>query len=157
MSFIIGADTSATSTTALHSLGSLTQTDDGKIYEYVQADGTGCSAGDCVIISEAGVIDQATTTSSAPAAGQGLAAAVAEIAFAASAYGWVLVKGATAALNVGSSCAVHTNLNTTASAGRLDDDATAGAEVIDGITTTGAESGNSATAYVHYPKVGRTL
>lgn len=157
MGYITGINASKTSTSQEFTLGAFGTTHDGKIYQYIQADGTGFSAGDAVIISEANVGDQATTTSSAPGTGQGLPVGVPEVAFAASEYGWVLRVGATSAMNVGSSCAAHTNLNTTATAGRLDDDATAGAEVIEGLTTTGAESSNSAAAFLNWPYVGRTL
>lgn len=153
----IGTDFDVTSSDQQFPLGTRATSRAGKEYVYIQVDATGCSAGDAMVISEAYVADQLTTTTSAPAAGQGLMAAVAEVAFTASYYGWMLIFGPTDALNVATSCAVHTNLNSTATAGRLDDDATAGAEVIEGITTTGAESGNSATAMVIYPRVGRTL
>lgn len=155
--YISGINASTTTTDQEFTLGAFGTTHDGDIYQYIQADATGFSAGDAVIISEANVGDQATTTSSAPGTGQGLPVGVPEVAFAASEYGWVKRVGATDALNVGSSCAAHTELNTTTTAGRLDDDATAGAEIIRGLTTTGAESGNSAAAYLNWPYVGSTL
>lgn len=155
--YITGIDPSTTSTSAQFKLGALGTTFDGKVFQYVQADGTGFSAGDAVVLTSAFVGDQATTTTTAPGTGAGKAIGVPTVAFAASEYGWVQRYGAISALNVGSSCAVYTILNSTATAGRLDDDATAGAEVIDGIVTTAAESSNSAAAFLQWPKVGRTL
>ena len=157
MSYIKGFDVDQTTTTQEFNLGTIAQNFNGDWYQYVQADATGWSAGDVVIISEANVGDQATTTTSAPGTGQGLPVGVSVVDFAASEYGWIKRYGTVTNLNVGTSAAVHTILNTTATAGRLDDDATAGAEVIDGITTTAAEASNAAAAILLWPKVGRTL
>lgn len=155
--YITGITPTTPSATQDFTLGAFGTTYDGDIYQYIQADATGFSAGDAVIISEAYVGDQATTTSSAPGTGQGLPVGVPEVAFAAGEYGWVKRVGSVSALNVATSCAAHTNLNTTATAGRLDDDATAGAELIQGLTTTGAASSNSASAILNWPFVGATL
>jgi hypothetical protein len=155
--YITGIQPNRTTADAEFTLGVLGTTSNGKIYKYIRSDATGFSAGDAVIISEANVGDQATTTTSAPGTGQGLPVGVPEVSFTASYYGWVQVYGACAALNVATSCAAHTNINTTATAGRLDDDATEGAEVIEGLTTTAAESSNSAAAFLNFPIVGRTL
>jgi hypothetical protein len=50
-------------------------------------------------------------------------------------------------------------LNTTATAGTIDDDATVGAEVIQGlcITTTNGGSAGNQPGNLIYPSVGRTL
>lgn len=157
MSYLHGFDPSSTTSTPEFALGTYAQANNGDWYVYAQADATGWAAGDAIILSELFVGDQATTTTSAPAAGQGLPVGVSTVAFTASVYGWLKRTGRVTNLNVGTGCAVHTILNTTATAGRLDDDATAGAEVVDGLTTTAAESSNAAAALLDWPRIGRTL
>ncbi|WP_226552974.1 hypothetical protein [Celeribacter naphthalenivorans] len=112
----------------------------GDEYIFVQADGA-ISANDVVIISEAYQADQIDTTNSDGALGDRVG--VAPAAFSDDDYGWVQVKG-TCSINVATGAAANTKLNTTATAGRVDDDATAGAETIHGLYTTGAESSNVA-------------
>lgn len=129
---------------------------DGKGYQFVRAKGV-VAVGDVVAIDEVGDADQVTTTVSAPGTGQGLPCGVGVVALADNELGWVQRQGVIAAINVATSAAVHTNLNSTATVGRVDDDGTAGAEVIEGVTTTGAEASNSATGILNWPYVGRTL
>lgn len=157
MSYIIGINPDSVTEDQEWKLGTLGQDYNGDIYQYVQADATGFSAGDAVIISEANVADQADTTASAPGTGQGLPVGVPTADFTASYYGWVKRYGTVTNLNVATSAAAHTALNTTGTAGRLDDDATAGAEAINGLTTTAAASSNAAAAILLWPYVGRTL
>lgn len=99
-----------------------------------------------------------TTTTTAPGTGAGKLVGVARAAIAASGYGWLQVFGA-GTVRVSASCAAYTIINSTATAGQLDDDATAGAEVIDGIVLDVANGGSAGTAagYLNWPKVGRTL
>ena len=137
-------------------VGDLGVDEDGKIYQFVRANGA-LAVGDVVGIDEVGDATPVTTTTSAPAAGQGLQAGVTLVAVADNDWCWVQRHGVVAAINVGTSAAVHTNLNSTATGGRLDDDATAGSEVIEGITTTAAESSNSAAGILNWPYIGRTL
>jgi hypothetical protein len=125
----------------------------GKEYVWVQASGA-VAATDVVIFDEVYQAASVTLTTSASAKGDRVG--VAAFAMADNDYGWVQVKGP-CTVNVATSCAVNTTVNTTASAGRLDDDATTGAEVINGLVTTGAESGNAAAAMLVYPTVGATL
>lgn len=157
MSYIAGFEPTQTDTTAVFSLGTIAQDYNGDWYKYVQADANGFLAGDAVVINASNVGDKADTTSSAPGTGQGFPVGVPTVVFAASEYGWVKIYGAVTNLRVGTGAAIGTILNTTATAGRLDDDATVGAEVIDGIVTTAAEASNAAAAYLQWPKVGRTL
>jgi hypothetical protein len=83
---------------------------------------------------------------------------VAPVAIASASYGWVQVKGPTT-MNVLASCAANARLNTTATGGSLDDDATTGAMAVDGIylTTARAASPGSAPGILNYPAVGVTL
>jgi len=125
-------------------------------YQFVRANGA-LVIGDVVGIDENYDATQVTTTTSAPAAGQGLPVGVVVATLADNEYGWVQVKGLVGSINVATSCAVHTELNSTATGGRIDDDATAGAEVIAGLTTTAAESSNLAAGVANFPYISRTL
>ena len=100
----------------------------------------------------------ASTTTTAPGTGAGKLAGVARAALAASGYGWLQVFGA-GTVRANALCAAYTLINSTGTAGQLDDDATAGAEVIDGIALDAAVGGAAATAagFINWPKVGRTL
>lgn len=131
-----------------------------KSYIYVQANGSGITGAGyvCDVDSSTFVAAMSTTTTTAPGTGAGKSVGVARAAFAASEYGWLQVYGSgtvrTAAL-----AAAYTNLNSTATAGQVDDDATAGSEVIEGIVldvATGASAGVTA-GWINWPRVGRTL
>ena len=102
----------------------------------------------------------ATTTTSAPgASGPGTRAAVAMGAMADNDAGWFQIYGGGSVRTL-ASAAKGTQLNTTATGGALDDDATAGAEVINGVvimTATGGAAATNADAMLVYPSVGRTL
>lgn len=131
-----------------------------KEYVYVQMDSSGLTgAGYVALISMAYAGAMATTTASAPAAGQGKLVGVGAAAIAANGYGWLQVSGPLAAVRVAASCAAYTTLNTTATAGQIDDDATAGAEVIEGLVLNVANGGAAGVVagMCHYPVVGRTL
>jgi len=129
---------------------------DGKGYQFVRANGT-LSVGNVVQIDELGDATPATTTTSAPGTGQGLPVGVVVVALADNEWGWVQRYGVVGSISVGTSCAVHTIVNTTATAGRVDDDATAGAEVVNGLSTTAAEASNLAAGILDWPIIGRTL
>lgn len=129
-------------------------------YIYVQADGSGIT-GDGYVALVAGNTFQATmatTTSSAPGTGAGKLIGVARAAIAANGYGWLQVFGA-GTVRVSASCVLGTLINTTATAGQLDDDATAGAEVADGVVLTATNGGAAGlvAGFLNWPKVGRTL
>lgn len=164
--FIIGADVNERHTSQVRPLGALALVKEtnapDRIYMYIQATAA-FSAGAVVLISggteTAGYQGTlASTTSSAPGTGQGKMVGVVVDAFAINEYGWVLVFGS-AQITALASCAAHTQLNTTGTGGALDDDATAGSEVIDGIVLRAANGGSTANvnAIVCWPKVGRTL
>jgi len=127
---------------------------EGKQYIWCQADGA-ITANDVVIISEAYQADQIDTTNSAGALGDRVG--VAPYTFADDDYGWIQVEGP-CTVNVATSCAANTKLNSTATAGRVDDDATGGAETIHGLYTTGDESSNEAAGIlVSQPHIDATL
>ena len=89
---------------------------------------------------------------------RGLLVGVPAVNIAASSYGWVQIKGP-ADLQVLASAAANVRLNTTATAGALDDDGTAGTKDVHGIalTTARAATQGSAPAMLNYPAVGVTL
>jgi len=128
----------------------------GKIYQFVRANGA-LTVGDVVGIDESGDATPITLTTSAPAAGQGLPVGVATAACADNDWVWVQRQGVCASINVVDSAAVHTNLNSTASGGRLDDDAGTGSELIEGVTITAAASSNRAAGILNWPYIGATL
>jgi len=102
----------------------------------------------------------ATITSTAPGQqGPGSRIGVAQATLADNEYGWFQIYGKGSVRTL-ASAAKGTKLNTTATGGVLDDDATAGAETIDGLvlgTATGGAEATNADAIFSYPSVGRTL
>lgn len=161
--YVTGIDPTTTSTSAQFGLGQLgaNVTNAGvKVYMYVQADSSGITGDGYVAVVDGSSFQasMATTTTTAPGAGAGKSCGVARAAFAASAYGWVQVYGA-GTVSVSASCAAYTLINSTATAGQLDDDATAGSEVINGIVLDTANGGSAGTAagWINWPDVGRTL
>ncbi len=99
-----------------------------------------------------------TTTTTAPGTGQGKAVGVARAAIASGSYGWVQVYGFGLVRTLANAVA-YTSLNSTATAGALDDDATAGSEVIEGIVLDAAQGGatGNQNGWINWPRVGRTL
>lgn len=165
--FMSGIDPTAVRTSAegpAFAVGTIgfNQTSAGmKGYIYVLG-GSGGITGDgyaAVVDGSSYTADMITTTTSAPGAGAGKLVGVARAAIAASGYGWLQIFGPGTVL-VAASCAAYTRINSTATAGQLDDDATAGAEVVDGIALDAACGGGGAAAtaaFLNWPKVGPTL
>lgn len=92
-------------------------------------------------------------------AGPGTRCGAAQAALAVSQYGWFQIYGK-GSLRTLASAAIGTQLNTTATGGAVDDDATAGSEVINGAvlyTATGGAAATNTDAMFVYPTVGRTL
>lgn len=125
----------------------------GKEYVYVQANGA-ITANDVVFVDETFQADQLDTTNSAGAFGQVIG--VAPATFADNDYGWIQIYGA-CTINVATGAETNTELNSTGTAGRVDDDASSGAEAIIGLATTAAESGNTAAGWLNYPTIRATL
>lgn len=159
----MGIDPTTASSTPLYDLGQVAfnVTSDGiKGYIYVQDSGSGVTAAGYVvdINGATGAAVMSTTTTTAPGTGAGKIVGVSPLAVTASYYYWAQIFGP-CVVRVAASCAAFTIINSTATAGQLDDDATAGAEVIDGLVLTTANGGAAATAaaYANWPKIGRTL
>lgn len=130
-----------------------------KGYIYVQDSGAAITGDGYIALVDGSAFTaiMASTTTSAPGTGAGKLAGVARAAIAASGYGWLQIFGAGVVMTAGAAAA-YTVLNTTATAGAIDDDATVGAEVIDGIVLDAATgSATTGAAFINWPKVGRTL
>lgn len=164
---IIGIDPTQVSTTPQFALGVRGAVEDQttgsgtKEYIYVSfAASTAVAAGAVVLISGAGAAAGATTTNAAPGNAAGRRVGVVPVAVSSVAsvqYGWVQVYGIAATL-AAAAAAINTRLNTTATAGAVDDDGTAGARVIDGLVfVTAATGAGTFNASLNYPFVGVTL
>tara|TARA_R110000868_G_scaffold5782_1_gene33966 strand:+ start:35106 stop:35636 length:531 start_codon:yes stop_codon:yes gene_type:complete len=91
--------------------------------------------------------------------GHGSRVGIAQAAMATGDFGWFQIVGK-GSLRVAASAAIGTRLNTTATAGVLDDDGTAASRAINGVnikTVNGGAEATSADARFSYPTVGVTL
>lgn len=137
------------------SLGDRMTDFDGKEYLFVLAGSGGFTgAGYVVIIDENYAAVQISTSNDA----RGDLLGVATTAVSADGYAWVQVKGP-CVVQVAASCAANVRLNTTATAGQIDDDGTAGAMQCQGIYLTTARGAGAGTApgVLNYPYVDVTL
>ena len=126
----------------------------GNEYVYVQAGVGGITANFVATIDEAYGAVMVSTSNDA----RGDLLGVAPVTIAASSFGWVQVKGV-CNVQVAASCAANVRLNTTATAGQLDDDGTAGSIACDGIflTTARAASAGTAPGVLNYAIQGVTI
>lgn len=101
-----------------------------------------------------------TVTKTTPGtAGYGSRVAVAQAALADNEYGWFQIYGKGSVRTL-ADAAKGTRLNSTATGGALDDDATGGSEAIFGVVlgvATGAAEATNTSAILVYPTVGTTL
>lgn len=132
---------------------------------YGRADGAMTGAGyvavEVTAAAAANALDFIMVTTANTAGGQnghGSRVAVAQAVMADNEFGWFQIYGK-GSLRTSAAAAKGTRLNTTATAGALDDDGTAGARVINGavlgVATGGAAT--SADAVFAYPSVGATI
>jgi hypothetical protein len=102
----------------------------------------------------------ASTTTTAPgASGFGSRAGAAQAALADNEFGWFQIYGKGSVRTL-ASAAKGTRLNTTGTAGAVDDDGTSGSEEVLGLvlgTATGGSAATNADACFNYPSVGATL
>ncbi len=101
----------------------------------------------------------ASLTSTAPgASGFGTRCAAAQAALADNEFGWFQVYGK-GSLRLLGATAIGTRLNSSATGGAVDDAATSGSEVINGLVIMTLTSGDATTtdAMFSYPTVGATL
>jgi hypothetical protein len=159
--FLIGAKTDDTLTAAQElqggkgfGLGERFMDSEGREWAYVSASAA-IAAFDVVTMTAAHAAAPLGTANDA----RGNLAAVAPVAFASADRGWVQVRGAVANVNVLASAAANVRLNTTATAGSLDDDGTVGSMHVQGIylTTARGAGAGPAPAILNYPYVDATL
>jgi hypothetical protein len=131
--------------------------DAGSAWIYVQNSSTSVAIA-AGAVCQVTAAHQATplTTAASP---RGTRVGIPAVPLPASGFGWVQIAGQCAGASVLASAAANTRLNTTATAGSLDDDNTAGAKVIDGIVINAANGGATANvaATLNWPVVGVTL
>lgn len=160
--FAAGLKTDRRDTTAMFALGTLAFTsgsDGTKGFLYVEFGEAITAAGYACVVDGSNVAEMVDTTSTAPGAGVGGRVGAAMADFASGEYGWIQVYGK-GSIRTLASAAAGTRLNSTATAGALDDDGTAGAEQIAGITlgtATGGSAATNADAYFNFPFVSVTL
>ena len=135
-------------------------TDGYKEYVYGRADGAVTGAG-YLCAEETGydfkMVD--TTVSTPGTSGPGTRVAAAQAALADNEYGWFQIYGK-GSLRTLASAAKGTRLNTTGTAGAVDDDGTAGSEQIVGLvlyTATGGAAATNTDAMFSYPVISITL
>ena len=158
------ADVTASSSTAAFRLGTVGGYDDPtngyQEFIYGRADGAVTGAG-YLCVEETGFdFAMVSTTTTAPgASGFGSRCGAAQAALADNEYGWFQIYGK-GSLRTLASAAKGTRLNSTATAGAVDDDGTAGSEAIEGLvigTATGGSAATNTDAIFSYPTVGATL
>jgi hypothetical protein len=129
-------------------------------FVYGRADGAVTGAGYLCVEATGFDFAMATTTNTAPgASGHGSRVGAAQAVLADNEYGWFQIYGK-GSLRTLASAAKGTRLNSTATAGAVDDDGTAGSEAIVGVvlgTATGGAAATNADAIFNYPSVGATL
>lgn len=136
-------------------VGDRVTNDVGKEYVFVKASSA---------IAQYDVVtfDETYTTTVAPLStsndARGDLVGVAPVAIASGSYGWLQIYGP-CVMNVLASCAANVRINTTATAGSLDDDGTAGSMQVEGIFLTTARGGSngSAAGILNRPIIGATL
>ncbi|MDZ7355876.1 MAG: hypothetical protein ONB55_22375 [candidate division KSB1 bacterium] len=130
-----------------------------KGFVYAQADGA-VTAASYVVAIDGSTYDavMVTTSNGAPGQGMGKMVGVAQAAMADNEYGWFQIFGP-GTVRVAALCAAYTLLNTTATSGQIDDDATAGSRVIDGIVldASNGELAGAVACFINWPRVARTL
>lgn len=136
-------------------VGTLVEGSNGTAWVYGVAGGAIASVGQAVVLDAAWSATLASTANSP----FGLRTGVAPAAFAQGQFGWFQIGGVCPAIQVNAACAANVKLNTTATAGQLDDDGTAGAKTASGIVLTTARGGTAGTApgVIFGPTVGATL
>lgn len=161
--FLVGINPTQTwtsSETPPFALGTLAADHQGRIYRFVKCDAGGLTGlGYCLLLEPNNIGDMLETTTSAPGNGQGAPVGFGVGAIPGSGYGWVCVYGSAVYVRCAASAAKGTQLNSTATGGVLDDDATAGSEVVNGVSLNTAVGGAEAAqiADICWPSVGRTL
>ena len=155
MTAFIGANLASDSTTALFGVGDRYVDSAGNEYVYVKAS-SAIAQYDCVTYDETYNTTVAPVSTSNDARGDKVG--VAPVAIASGSYGWLQVFGP-CTMNVKASCAANVRLDTTATAGSLDDDGTTSSMQVQGIYLTAARtaSDGSAAGILNYPFIDVAL
>lgn len=150
-----GANVTEESETALFELGTRYMAEDGKEYIYLLADEAITGAGYAVLIDHDYGSQMVDATSTTAARGKGVG--LPRIAVTSGYYYWAQIYGAST-VRVAASYAAGAALYCTATGGVLDDAATSGLEVIDGLygAETDGGSGSAIACIANYPVVGAT-
>lgn len=131
-----------------------------KEFIFAQVEANVQAAGNVLVEGPGGVWSRITTANTAAGqlGGHGSRVGVAVSAIPSSGYGWLQIYGKASLLTAGA-VAVGTRLNTTATAGAIDDDGTVGARAINGLVFKTAAGGAavSVDGRLDYPSVGVTL
>jgi hypothetical protein len=160
MTFLVGisvldtyAPSASSQTGNMFSPGDRANDHDGKAYVYVTASAA-IAANDVVFFNSAFAATPLSTANDA----RGNKVGVALTAFASGEVGWVQVDGP-CSFNVLASAAANIRLNTTATAGKLDDDATTGSMQVQGIylTTANGAGTNAVAGILNNPFVDVTI
>ncbi len=164
ISGVLGADVGNATVGIDFELGTEVRTVDGRVYVLVRANGV-VAASDVVLIDTLWDASAITTTNAAALLGNLVGVAtdlqqdgVTVFSAVDNDFFWA-VRSGRVAINVLTLAAANTVLNVTATAGKLDDDATIGAEVIDDLVILTAAGGATAAVIGHlaFPTVGVTL
>ncbi len=152
---LIGADTQAVDTKARFALGETVELEKGGEAVYLKASAAFAGEGYVGVVAPDLTIAPASLTTTATAFGARVA--VAQAAVGENEYGWFVWKGESQ-VRVAASCAANVAINSTATAGQLDDDGTAGSEVIEGVVLQAARaaSAGNALATLVNARVGAT-
>lgn len=154
---ILGIDvTQAHAVAPDHPVGTVTRGQDGREYVLVLANGA-VAIGDVCLLAAADTYDATPITLALSGAAANRKCVVSQVVAADNEFFWGLVNGR-GLVRVLTLAAANAQLNTTATAGVLDDDATAGSEDITGIALEVTAGGGTETeqAHITYPTVGAT-
>jgi hypothetical protein len=151
---ITGANPLVIDTTRQHRLGQIGRGVNGAEWEYVQFNSASIIRGHILAIDKDHVATQVTTAASPRGQRCGVAMGTATTGN----FGWVQRAGQ-AEIRVLANAAANARLNTTATAGILDDDGTAGAKHIEGIALQVANGGATTNqeGTLNNPIVGVTI
>lgn len=152
---ISGVDIANPSSDKRFALGSVALSTDGQEWVYVKAGSGGITGAGYVVVFDVNfTADMLSTSNDA----RGFLLGVANSAFTAAYYGWVQRSGY-ASVQVLASAAANVRLNTTATAGALDDDGTATTFSIDGLVLSAARAASqgNAAAILNWPVVGAVI
>lgn len=151
---VLGVNPTRVDAAAEFPVGMVVKEDSGVELMYMKAGTGGATEGKVAYYDANFVATLLTTANGADRIGHPLVVAITTLLV--DEYGWYMRAGE-GNVDVAASCEDGVQLNTTATAGRLDDDGTAGARLIMGISLIGAATDAGIyPAHITYPTVGIT-